>query len=309
METLPIPKWKVKNMNCNQNNAATSRAADTPQTLPSFPSVDGSGQPIPDDLGNIPQTLPSYPHIDGSGLPIDPQPIPPTNGQNGQSSTRCCKVRFFHAAAQSGPVNVNVGSQRVATNLAFGNFSSYYCFSEGFRTLSILNARTGRTLLLQKTVPMNANEVITMVIVNNAATGALEVVRVSDSACSGQLGGYACLRMANFVLGNRSLDLLMSDGRVLFSDVRYKENTLSRRLVPGYYQFYVTNTPLRIEPRSTDIELDEARSLDGQYIAGYGEVDVETAFGLRARRGLMYTAYIIGQANTDEVQVVVAQNS
>lgn len=142
-------------------------------------------------------------------------------------------MRFFHAAAQAGPVNVNIGSQRVATNLAFGNFSTYYCFAEGFRTVSILNASSGRTLLLQKTVPLNANEIITFAIVNNATTGALELVRVSDSACSAQLGGLSCLRMANFVLGDNALDLLLGDGRVLFSDVRYKENTIARRLRPG----------------------------------------------------------------------------
>ena len=170
-------------------------------------------------------------------------------------------------------------------------------------------ALPGRTLLLQKTVPLNANEIITFAIVNNATTGALELVRVSDSACSAQLGGLSCLRMANFVLGDNALDLLLGDGRVLFSDVRYKENTIARRLRPGYFQFYVTNTPLRIEPRVADIEMDSSsRTLDGSYIPGYGEVDVVTSFGLRARRGVMYTAYVIGQANTDEVQVVVAEN-
>lgn len=296
-------------MNCNQNKTVASRAADTPQTLPSFPDVDGSGQPVSPDIADTPQTLPSYPDIDGSGLPITPQPIPPTSSQPSQPIRRCCRVRFFHAAAQAGPVNVNIGSQRVATNLAFGNFSTYYCFAEGFRTVSILNASSGRTLLLQKTVPLNVNEIITFAIVNNATTGALELVRVSDSACSAQLGGLSCLRMANFVLGDNALDLLLGDGRVLFSDVRYKENTIARRLRPGYFQFYVTNTPLRIEPRVADIEMDSSsRTLDGSYIPGYGEVDMVTSFGLRARRGVMYTAYVIGQANTDEVQVVVAEN-
>ena len=48
-------------MNCNQNKTAASRAADTPQTLPSFPDVDGSGQPVSPDIADTPQTLPSYP--------------------------------------------------------------------------------------------------------------------------------------------------------------------------------------------------------------------------------------------------------
>ena len=190
-------------MSENQNNLRQMSAADIPQTLPSFPSEDGSGSAVvvPDD---IPQTLPSFPSVDGSGNPIPdtpqtlpsfPQPIPPSNNTPNQPTTRCCRVRFFHAAAQAGAVNVNVGSQRVATNLAFGNFSTYYCFGQGFRTVTVLNASSNRTVLLRKTVPMQAGETITFVLLNNASTGTLELSRIDDTSCSGQMGGFACLRM------------------------------------------------------------------------------------------------------------------
>ena len=215
----------------------------------------------------------------------------------------------FHAAVQAGSLNVNVGSQRVASNLAFGNFSTYYCFAEGFRTVSLINAGSGRTLLLRKTVPMSYGEQLTFVIVNNASTGALELVRVNDTACSGQMGGFGCLRMANFLLGDTALDLLTADGRVLFSDVRYKETTLSRRLRPGSYSFLVANTPVRIEPRIQDVEMDQGEwRISQRYLPGYGEMDLPLSFGMQARRGVLSTAYIIGQANTGEVQVVVSEN-
>ena len=241
-------------MSENQNNLRQMSAADIPQTLPSFPSEDGSGSAVvvPDD---IPQTLPSFPSVDGSGNPIPdtpqtlpsfPQPIPPSNNTPNQPTTRCCRVRFFHAAAQAGAVNVNVGSQRVATNLAFGNFSTYYCFGQGFRTVTVLNASSNRTVLLRKTVPMQAGETITFVLLNNASTGTLELSRIDDTSCSGQMGGFACLRMANFLLGSTALDMMTSDGRVVFSDVRYKENTLSRRLRPGSYSFYVDRKSTRL---------------------------------------------------------------
>ena len=281
---------------------------DTPQTLPSYPDVDGSG-PAVEGVPDTPQTLPSYPDVDGSAPPVYPQPIPPIVTQPGQPVMRCCRVRFFHAAVQAGSLNVNVGSQRVASNLAFGNFSTYYCFAEGFRTVSLINAGSGRTLLLRKTVPMSYGEQLTFVIVNNASTGALELVRVNDTACSGQMGGFGCLRMANFLLGDTALDLLTADGRVLFSDVRYKETTLSRRLRPGSYSFLVANTPVRIEPRIQDVEMDQGEwRISQRYLPGYGEMDLLLSFGMQARRGVLSTAYIIGQANTGEVQVVVSEN-
>lgn len=281
---------------------------DLPQTLPSYPDVDGSG-PAVEGVPDTPQTLPSYPDVDGSAPPVYPQPIPPIVTQPGQPVMRCCRVRFFHAAVQAGSLNVNVGSQRVASNLAFGNFSTYYCFAEGFRTVSLINAGSGRTLLLRKTVPMSYGEQLTFVIVNNASTGALELVRVNDTACSGQMGGFGCLRMANFLLGDTALDLLTVDGRVLFSDVRYKETTLSRRLRPGSYSFLVANTPVRIEPRIQDVEMDQGEwRISQRYLPGYGEMDLLLSFGMQARRGVLSTAYIIGQANTGEVQVVVSEN-
>ena len=281
---------------------------DLPQTLPSYPDVDGSG-PAVEGVPDTPQTLPSYPDVDGSAPPVYPQPIPPIVTQPGQPVMRCCRVRFFHAAVQAGSLNVNVGSQRVASNLAFGNFSTYYCFAEGFRTVSLINASSGRTLLLRKTVPMSYGEQLTFVIVNNASTGALELVRVNDTACSGQMGGFGCLRMANFLLGDTALDLLTADGRVLFSDVRYKETTLSRRLRPGSYSFLVANTPVRIEPRIQDVEMDQGEwRISQRYLPGYGEMDLLLSFGMQARRGVLSTAYIIGQANTGEVQVVVSEN-
>ena len=281
---------------------------DLPQTLPSYPDVDGSG-PAVEGVPDTPQTLPSYPDVDGSAPPVYPQPIPPIVTQPGQPVMRCCRVRFFHAAVQAGSLNVNVGSQRVASNLAFGNFSTYYCFAEGFRTVSLINAGSGRTLLLRKTVPMSYGEQLTFVIVNNASTGALELVRVNDTACSGQMGGFGCLRMANFLLGDTALDLLTADGRVLFSDVRYKETTLSRRLRPGSYSFLVANTPVRIEPRIQDVEMDQGEwRISQRYLPGYGEMDLLLSFGMQARRGVLSTAYIIGQVNTGEVQVVVSEN-
>lgn len=42
---------------------------DLPQTLPSYPDVDGSG-PAVEGVPDTPQTLPSYPDVDGSAPPV-----------------------------------------------------------------------------------------------------------------------------------------------------------------------------------------------------------------------------------------------
>lgn len=302
----------------NQDNFS-ERLTDLPQPLPSFPDADGSAGAVVD--GDAPQPLPSFPDVDGSGgavypdngrplpLPIFPSPVPPISQPNYQPSNRTCRVRFFHAAAQAGPINISVGSQRAASNLSFGNFSPYFCYSEGFRSISLINARTGRTVLLRKTVAFHAGDTLTFAVVNNASSGALELVTINDASCSGQLGGFACIRMANLLLGDNALDLLLPDGRTLFSDVRYKEATLSRRLRPGSYSFLLANTPSRIEPRIVDVELDDSSyRISERYLPGYGELDPLLSLSMQVRRGVMYTLYVIGQANIGEIQVVIAEN-
>ena len=302
---------------------------DLPQTLPSYPDVDGSG-PAVEGVPDTPQTLPSYPDVDGSAPPVYPQPIPPIVTQPGQPVMRCCRVRFFHAAVQAGGVFFKDHGQSLALEIVVGqavllvvlhlvsHVEDLGDLLPGqiqqleqvlLHVFHLINAGSGRTLLLRKTVPMSYGEQLTFVIVNNASTGALELVRVNDTACSGQMGGFGCLRMANFLLGDTALDLLTADGRVLFSDVRYKETTLSRRLRPGSYSFLVANTPVRIEPRIQDVEMDQGEwRISQRYLPGYGEMDLLLSFGMQARRGVLSTAYIIGQANTGEVQVVVSEN-
>ena len=302
----------------NQDNFS-ERLTNLPQPLPSFPDADGSAGAVVD--GDAPQPLPSFPDVDGSGsavypdndrplpLPIFPSPVPPVSQPSYQPSGKTCRVRFFHAAVQAGPINISVGSQRVASNLSFGNFSPYFCYSEGFRSISLINARTGRTVLLRKTVAFHAGDTLTFAVVNNASSGALELVTINDASCSGQLGGFAFIRMANFLLGDTALDLLLPDGRTLFSDVRYKETTLSRRLRPGSYSFLLANTPSRIEPRIVDVELDDSSyRISERYLPGYGELDPLLSLSMQVRRGVMYTLYVIGQANIGEIQVVIAEN-
>lgn len=84
----------------------------------------------------------------------------------------------------------------------------------------------------------------------------------------------------------------------------------SRRAAPReVIAFLVANTPVRIEPRIQDVEMDQGEwRISQRYLPGYGEMDLLLSFGMQARRGVLSTAYIIGQANTGEVQVVVSEN-
>ena len=71
----------------------------------------------------------------------------------------------------------------------------------------------------------------------------LDLVRVDDRPCGITGTGWSCLRCVNLVYDSPGLDLVLTDGRVVFTDVRFKETTNYRRARPGRFDLYVAQTP------------------------------------------------------------------
>ncbi|MBU5627392.1 DUF4397 domain-containing protein [Oscillibacter sp. MSJ-2] len=210
-------------------------------------------------------------------------------------------VRFLNAVADGEPVRVAVGSRTVANNLAFGNLGNYFNVIDGFRTVTIYSVRSPRTVLYQSSVPMSAGEVITLAIVRSG--GVLDLVRVSDKPCNNRPANRACIRAVNLVYNSPALDVVLADGRVVFTDVRYKEVTIWRQARPKEYDFYIAQTPYSLNRMYDDIQTveDLPLAMAGYYLPGYGSVDPLVSFYVNARAGAMDTIYILGNWNISQV--------
>lgn len=68
-----------------------------------------------------------------------------------------------------------------ASNLRFGNISSYETISDGFRPVTIVSAVGPRMVFYNQTLPFVAGEKITMVVIDSS--NGLDLVRVSDLGC------------------------------------------------------------------------------------------------------------------------------
>lgn len=304
--SIPLPPVMGRQM---ENAQAASREA---VTLPEIAEPDII---IPD--ANTPVTLPEIaenPNISGCNRPgcnIPIIPLPPIiiNPPSNITPQRFCRVRFLHAAPNSGPVNISIGMQRVATNLSFGNFSEYTYVQDGFRPVTVMNTRTPRVVLLQRNVAFLGGDVITIAILNTY--NGIELNPVNDKSCNNRPAGMSCLRMANFIYNGSPIDLMLNDGRVVFSDVRSRETTTFTRIRQGNYGMYIAYTPNQAVPHVRDVDtLDEMpMAVSERFVPGYGDMNTIVAFLLSVKRNTMYTIYVVGDAdNPADIQTIVAEN-
>lgn len=70
------------------------------------------------------------------------------------------------------------------------------------------------------------------------SAGGIDLMQISDTPCNNRPYGYSCFRVANLAYYSNPLDVILYDGRVVYSDVRFKEVTSFKRIRPGEYDFY-----------------------------------------------------------------------
>ena len=273
--------------------------------MPTTPIAPEGGTPVypNDDMGNVP-SLPIAPE---GGPPVYPggnRPnLPPITGLPDLiipiRPAENAEVRFLHAATYAVPVTITIGSRTLVQNLSYGEASGYTSVTSGFRTITVLSARSPRAILYRQNLPLRAGERMTIVVVNT--NNGIELLTVPDSGCY-QTGMLACLRMVNVAYNSPPVDMLLFDGRLVFADVRYKEVTAYRRVRPGEYGFYIAATPLTNDmPDTTDIETMEQMpiAVGEHYIPGYGDLMPLTTFYAQFRADISYTVYLLGLGNEE----------
>lgn len=261
---------------------------------PEAPGGDVPVAPLPPMNGNPPVDSGDVPVIPlppmGSTPPVDPGPsIPVFPWPN----PGYCTVRFLNAVWEGMPVRITVGNRVVARALPFGNLTGYFSVPDGFRTVTVFDTNN-RSILYQASVPMRAGSVITLALVR--AGGILDLVRISDQPCNNRPRNRACIRTVNLLYNSPPLDVILADGRVVFTDVRYKEVTTWRQARPGSYDMYLAQTPYSLSPRYQDIQTveDLPYAMSGYFLPGYGSVEPLVSFYVDAKAGAMETIYILG---------------
>lgn len=288
--------------------------AGIPVPIPGIPfpatgeeEAEKSPEPI---SGNVPAV--SGGSVSAEVLEQNPVPHLPARGAGGGGTSAepaQAYIRFLNAVVDDGPsLRITLGSRLLVTRLAPGNLTAYTTAPAGFRTLVFYDAQFPWVILYRSSLSLAADEVVTLAVVRSG--GGIDVVRVDDRPCGGA-GGRACLRMINLVYDSPGLDLVLTDGRVVFTDIRFKEDSAYRRARPGRYDMYVAQTPCAPHQNDVDIETVEEMPvmISNYFLAGCGVVEPMASFYLEARLGARDSIYLMGNWNrSPRMQVRVVEN-
>ena len=248
---------------------------------PATPGEGPEGLPTPALPNQSPET-PEVPSPPIQGMPQMPeQPQRPSLG-NGMAS-----VRVLNGAANYGALTVTVGGETVANDLPFASATQYKNVQDGFQVVTILAANYPRRIIYRQVIPFVATISVTLALVNTV--NGVGIQTIIDIPCMSSSRRLACLRMVNLSYNSGPLDLLLEDGRVVFSDVRFKEVTQYKRANEGKYIFKVVNSPNRPMPIVSDISLIN----DLTYQMG-GNWNALLDFSIDMKANIMYTVYILG---------------
>lgn len=282
---VPLPEYG--------GDSAIPDSGHVPVPLPEY-----GGDPVIPDSGHVPVPLPEYdgpPLGPGITIPVRPQPIVPCYNC---SANRNAQVRFLNAAVGYRPFRVYINNRFIINGLGYASLTPYGKVAAGFQTITI----TGMNgyAYLQKSMPIRNDDKVTMAIINTPS--GIDLLQISDQPCS-RPAGMSCLRACNLASNTNPLDMILTDGRVVFSDIRFKEVTAYRRARPGEYEFYLAETNLRPMPRFMDIETSNVETF-------FELPQALVSFFVDVGRNATYTVYILsGPNNTPaSVQTMVVED-
>ena len=279
---------------------------------PVYPGNDaGGGAVIP--LPNPGEGGPVYPGDDGMTVePVIPLPNPgeggpvyPGNNNNTPGGWVCpgggcgsitilpgvigtvwpgsSRTRFLNAAYGYSAFRIFVSNRRYVNLLNYASVTHYGQVPSGYQTVTVTG--TDGYVYIQKTMPFQANGTTTIAIINTA--GGLDLLQITDSCCPPS-NGYSSFRVGNLAINTGPMDVIMSDGRVVYGDLRYKEVGVFKRIMPGTYQFFYADTDLMPMPASADIE-----TMDSAWLGVYPPHETFGSLYLNVVSNAIYTVYLL----------------
>lgn len=275
------------------------------------------------DIPHVPPTLPTAPDAAppaqaassaGESNTASQEPLGPMS-RPGESAlanpdSSAAQVRFLNAVVDDGaPLRVLSGNRLLSSSLSSGALSEYFIVAAGFRTFSFYDAQHNWMLLFRSTIPLAAGDVVTLAVIRSG--GGLDVVRVDDRPCGVRGSDRSCMRCVNLIHNSPGLDLILTDGRVVFTDMRFKEVTNYRRARPGRYDLYVAQTPYALPAAFSGIETVEELPMvvSNYFLPGFGSVEPLSSFFLELRAGIQASVYLLGNwDHSRQIDVRMAEN-
>ncbi len=206
------------------------------------------------------------------------------------------RVRFLNAGYGYPAFRIFVGNRRFVNLLNYASATTYGQVAAGYQTVTVTG--TNGYVYIQKTMPFQAGGVTTIAVVNTA--GGLDLMQITDSCCP-PANGYSSFRIGNLARNTSPLDVIMSDGRVVWTDLRFKEVAAFKRIMPGTYQFFYADTNLTAMPAALDIE-----TLDSAWLGVYPPQETFGSLYLDVTSNAIYSVYLLQSGtNRNNIQNLI----
>lgn len=218
--------------------------------------------------------------------PVIPLPSPGEGGPVYPGTTvrpGTSRVRFLNAAYGYPAFRISVANSRFVNRLGYASVTGHGRVRAGYQTVTVVGSNG--YIYVQKAMPFQTNGLTTIAIIRTA--GGLDLLQIADNCCAPG-SGWSAFRVGNLAYNSRPMDVVMSDGRVVFSDLRYKEVAAFRRIMPGSYRFFYADTAQTAMPAGLAIE-----TLDPAWLDIYPPYETFGSLYLDVSGGENYTVYLL----------------
>lgn len=145
-------------------------------------------------------------------------------------------IRLFHAAPGAPEVDIYANGRLVAKRLSYGQFTDYIALPKGRYNIEAYPVGLKDTPVLKVTIPLDAKVYTLAVIGILPRIGILPIVDEFVPMSQGR----ANIRFANLSPNAPGLNLALSGGMNLFTDINFTEVSTYIPIKPGIYNFVVT---------------------------------------------------------------------
>lgn len=254
-----------------------------PELVPGVPATPGNNPSV------MPELVPGVPATPGNNPSVMPTlPGPPIQGgiiipgfPNQPPANQYCNIRLLHAGVNQPSVNVTIGTQQAAEKLTYGNVTPYYLEPAGRKLITVTSSRFPRLVLASSVLNFADGDIVTVVIVN--ARNGIALFPVYEQPCNNPVG-QSCLKVANVSYNCPPANILLSNGRLLFTNVRFQDVTDYAPIRPGSYRLLATETILCEQPPNSSNSVC------------YGRLNVLFTTPVNLAANQAYTLYILGNA-------------
>ena len=203
----------------------------------------------------------------------------------GQMNSCFCKKSFFRLlnSYDDFPVDVHVNEIVMGENIKLGGFTKYAQFNPGNYIIKIYKTNDPNSLIFESEISIEKNLAYTGVIAkDNDDKSDICMLMIPEAKANCIKGKMSSVKLANLLMDVPYVDIIVSDGTVLFSDIDYGDISNNIAVPSGKYN-------LELRDRKSNKSLLKIMNVD---------------FAPK----MHYTIYLIGNMSKSDIKIIIPQD-